>query len=83
MIRYYNTNIQEQETYIQIDYYSSVFTIYTTKKELYKELTKKLGKAQKIGYIKQKIVSGTWYMPFDEKQKITNVLSRKLLTEII
>ncbi len=79
MAQFATISSDEQETLINIDYSSSEVYVYTSQKTVYQRLVKKLGKPQKIGYIKNKIVSGTWNIPFKEKKVITQVLSRPTL----
>jgi len=74
-----NTIIDEQETIISIDYGASVVNVYTSRKPVYQRFVNKLGQPHQIGYIKNKIVSGSWAIPFAEKKKITSVLSRPTL----
>lgn len=79
MAQYANTTIDEQETIINIDYGKSLVHIYTSQRTVYQRLVKKLGTPTKIGYIKNKIVSGTWLIPFVQKKSITQILSRPTL----
>lgn len=75
----YDTNYDEQETIVNIDYAKSILSIYTNRKNTYKKLQTKLGEPTQIFYIKSKICSGTWSIPFNEKKKLTSILSRPLL----
>ena len=60
MAQFANTSSDEQETIINIDYSSSIVYVYTSQRTVYQRLVKKLGQPQNIGYIKNKIVSGSW-----------------------
>ena len=79
MNQFANTSSDEQETIINIDYSASVVYVYTSQRTVYQRLVKKLGQPQNIGYIKTKIVSGSWNIPFKNKKTITQVLSRPTL----
>lgn len=76
---FYNTLLEEQETLINIDYSRNELIIYTSQKMVYQRLKKKLGQPYKVGYIKNKIVSGIWTISFDDKMTITKILSRPTL----
>lgn len=79
MAQFANTSSDEQETIINIDYSSSLVYVYTSQRTVYQRLVKKLGQPQNIGYIKNKIVSGSWNIPFKNKKTITQILSRPIL----
>ena len=79
MNQFANTSSDEQETIINIDYSTSVVYVYTSQRTVYQRLVKKLGQPQNIGYIKNKIVSGNWNIPFKDKKTITQILSRPTL----
>ena len=79
MAQFANTGSDEQETIINIDYSSSIVYVYTSQRTVYQRLVKKLGQPQNIGYIKNKIVSGSWNIPFKDKKIITQILSRPTL----
>ena len=79
MAQFANTSSDEQETIINIDYSSSIVYVYTSQRTVYQRLVKKLGQLQNIGYIKNKIVSGSWNIPFKDKKIITQILSRPTL----
>lgn len=79
MNQFANTSSDEQETIINIDYSSSIVYVYTSQRTVYQRLVKKLGQPQSIGYIKNKIVSGSWNIPFKNKKTITQILSRPTL----
>ena len=77
--QFYNTNYEEQETQINIDYSNSTLEIYTSKKLTYTRLENKLGNPSKIYYIDNKICGGKWNILFSDKRKISSILSRPLL----
>ena len=47
MDNFYNTDLTEQETTINIDYSTSNVNIYTSRKSIYKRLIKKIGEPRK------------------------------------
>lgn len=79
MAQFASTPSEEQETIINIDYGSSLVHIYSSQRTVYQRLVKKLGPPNKIDYIKNKIVSGSWVIPFAQKKSITQILSRPTL----
>lgn len=79
MAQFANTIGDEQETIINIDYGASVVHVYTSQRTVYQRLVKKIGEPIKIGYLKNKIVSGSWVIPFAQKKSISQILSRPTL----
>lgn len=72
-------DVQEQETHFLIDYYEGQVKLYTTRKQVYERLLKKIGEPTITDKIKNEIVSATWVIPFSDKVKISKTLSRPLL----
>lgn len=68
MNSFYNTNPEEQETTINIDYYKSNVNIYTSKKAIYNRIIKKLGEPSNTFYTDKKISGANWIIPFSEKK---------------
>lgn len=79
MSKFYNTIPEEQETIININYSVKEVSCYTSRKTQIERLTKKLGDPTKTFYTNKKISGATWIIPFCDKKKITNILSRPLL----
>lgn len=79
MENFYKTNLEEQETIINIDYFDKTVHIYTCRKSVYERLKNKLGEPNKIYYLQGKICGGSWKIPFVDKSKINNALSRPIL----
>lgn len=75
----YDTNYDEQETIVNIDYAGSTVSIYTCRRVTFNKLKTKLGKPTRTYYIKKKVCGGTWEIPFNDRKKITSALSRPLL----
>ena len=78
-MNHYNTILEEQETLINIDYFSSEVKIYTSKKSIYERIIKKIGNPTKEYIYKNKRSGAEWKIPFKDKKKITAILSRPTL----
>ena len=74
-----NTDLTEQETIINIDYFESNVKAYTSRKSIYERLCRKIGKPQEIYYTKNKITGAKWCVPFSDKKTISSLLSRPTL----
>lgn len=79
MNKFYDTNYEEQETQINIDYSNSLLDIYTSRKNVFERLESKLGDPSDIYYIGNKVSGGRWKVLFSDKRKLTSILSRPLL----
>ena len=79
MNKFYNTNLEEQETIINIDYSKSNVNIYTCQRAVYERLLKKLGQPYKLFYTNKKISGASWKIAFENKRIITQILSRPTL----
>lgn len=78
-MKFYNTNIEEQETQINIDYFSKTLNIYSSRKSIIQRLYNKLGNPTKADYINNSLTGVSWQIPFADKKKITIALSKPLL----
>lgn len=76
---FYNTDLEEQETVINIDYFESIVKIYTSRKSIYERLCRKIGTPQNIYSTKNKITGAKWQVPFSDKKTISALLSRPTL----
>lgn len=76
---FYNTNYEEQETNINIDYSNSKVYLYTSRKTTFERIQNKLGKPLNTYYVKNKIVGGKWEISFTDKKKLSSIFSRPLL----
>lgn len=74
-----NNKYDEQETIINIKYAESTVSIYTSRKAIITKLKSKLGEPSKTYYLKKKVSGASWDISFNERKKITSVLSRPLL----
>lgn len=77
--KFYDTDYEEQETIVNIDYFKSEIYLYTSRKAVYKRIEEKLGEPKKIFYVHKKISGAYWNIPFGDKRKLTSVLSRPML----
>lgn len=73
------TELEEQETTINIDHFNSTLNLYTCRKPVYERIQKKIGEPTKVYYTQNQISGGYWIIPFKEKKKITSILSRPTL----
>lgn len=78
-MEYYNTILEEQETVINIDYYKRELNIYSSRKSVMKRLNIKLGEPKKIFKINELQSGACWEIPFNEKERIRNALSKTIL----
>lgn len=76
MRKFFNTDIEEQETLIHVDYFSKIITLYTSSELIYSRYLEKLGEPSKIYYIKNKISGASWKVPFDDKKRSGYIFSR-------
>lgn len=76
---FYNTQPEEQETTILIDYYDRNVIAYTSKKSIYKRLLNKIGEPQTTYTTNGEISGGKWTIPFLEKKKLGALFSRPTL----
>ena len=79
MKKFYNNLPVEQETIINIDYFNSMVTIYTSQKSVYKRLCQKLNMPSHTYYTNNQISGAKWEIPFSDKTHITMILSRPTL----
>ena len=79
MNKFYNTDYEEQETIVNVDYYKKVVSLYTSRKAVYERIVKKIGEPTKKYYADKKINGGNWIIPFENRKDITSILSRPTL----
>ena len=77
--KFYNTDYEEQETIINIDYFKSELSLYTSRKNVYNRILDKLGEPTKKYYTDKNISGAKWNISFSNKKDITSILSRPLL----
>lgn len=78
-MKFYNTSIEEQETQINLDYYSKTLNVYSSRKSVIQRLYTKLGEPTREYYINKALTGASWNIPFSDKKKINIALSRPLL----
>ena len=79
MKNFCNTDLDEQETIIHIDYFHKHVNAYTSKKSIYERLCRKIGNPQETYYTKNKITGAKWIISFSDRKTITSLLSRPTL----
>lgn len=70
-------SLEEQETTINVDYFSQIVDIFTSRKEVYKTLVKAIGEPNRQSFERGKAVGGCWRISFLEREKIRKILSIK------
>lgn len=78
-MKFYNTSIEEQETQINLDYYSKTLNVYSSRKSVIQRLYTKLGEPTREYYINKALTGASWNINFSDKKKINIALSRPLL----
>ena len=76
--KFYNTDIQEQESILNIDYDNKVALFYTNRKTVYNRMLKELGEPTEIYYIGKKITGGRWEIDFKDK-RINKIFSKTII----
>ena len=79
MNKFYNTDYDEQETIINIDYYKKEVSLYTSRKAVNERIVKKIGEPTKKWYTDKMISCANWVIPFENRKSITSILSRPTL----
>ena len=75
---FYNTDIAEQESMINVDYDNKMASFYTSRKTVYNRMVKEIGEPAQIYYIGKKITGGRWDIDFQDK-KINKIFSKKII----
>ena len=78
-MRYYNNIPEEQESIINLNYFTKTLDIYTSRKVQMEKLTKELGEPDRTHTINNKICSCEWKIPFKDTKRTIKALSRPLL----
>ena len=76
MNKFYNTDYEEQETIVNVDYYKKVVSLYTSRKAVYERIVKKIGEPTKKYYTDKRISGANWVIPFKDKKRLANIFSR-------
>lgn len=77
--QFYNVEYEEQETIININYAQKQVSVYTNRRSVYDRIVKRIGEPRKKYYTSNKISGANWDMSFDNRKKITSILSRPIL----
>lgn len=77
--KFYNTDYEEQESIINIDYSKKQLYLYSNRKAVCDRIISKIGEPTKKYYSNNKISGVSWIIPFENKKAITAVLSRPTL----
>lgn len=76
---FYLTDLKEQETIVNIDYYERLIFVYTCRKSVAERLKKKMGEPTKVYYTCNQISGVRYEIPFNKRKEISSILSRPLL----
>lgn len=79
MNKFYKTNLEEQETIINVDHFNKNAHCYTSRYATYNRLIKKLGEPNKTYYTDKKISGASWIVPLSDKKKIAVIFSRTII----
>ena len=77
-MKFYNTDLDEQETTTVIDYLKKEVTIYTSRKTIYNRYLKVLGNPTKTYTTNKQISGAKWVIPFQDK-KVNYLFSKTIL----
>ena len=79
---YKEPNKTEEETNINVMYAENIFSIYTNKVSLQRQLNKLIGEPTKEFKIKRSIVGSRWDISLDDKLKISRMILKANIFEI-
>lgn len=79
MNKFYKTNLEEQETIINIDYFTKSVKCYTSRSSVYNRLKAKLGEPTQTYYTKKHIAGAYWDIPFKDKKRMNIVFSKTII----
>ncbi len=68
-------SLEEQETTINVDYFSKTISAFTSKKSVYDKWCKDLGEPIEIATEKGRIVGGTWRIPAEDRNITKKIFS--------
>ena len=77
-MKFYDTDLEEQETITNIDYLNKEAIVYTSRKTIYNRYLKALGEPTQTYYTNKKISGAKWIIPFKDK-KINYLFSKTIL----
>lgn len=73
-------SLEEQETTINVDYFTQTLDIFTSCKNVYNNLYSEIGEPIKFSRAKGKVIGGKWKVQCADRKKIKKILS---ITNII
>ena len=76
--KFYNTDLEEQESMINVDYKNKTASFYTSRKTVYNRMLKEVGEPTQIYYIGEKITGGSWEIDFKDKN-INKIFSKTII----
>ena len=79
---YREPKLEEQETTINVIYDENLFSIYTNKVGLQKELNKYLGDPTREDKRKNKIIGSMWDIPLTDKTRISRMIIKANIFEL-
>lgn len=79
---FYDTDIKEQETIINVDYEKKIATFYTSRKTIYSRMKKEIGEPTRVYYIGKKITGATWEISFKDKRINKIFYKSKIIGEL-
>ena len=79
---YKEPNKTEEETNINVMYDENIFSIYTNKVSLQRQLNKLIGEPTKEFKVKRSIVGSRWDISLDDKLKISRMILKANIFEI-
>lgn len=77
--KFYKTSIEEQETTINIDYFTKSIRCYTSRNSVYNRLKAKLGEPTKTYYTQKQISGAYWNIPFIDKKRMNVIFSKTIV----
>lgn len=72
----------EEETTINVFYSENIFSVYTNKVGLQKQLNKLIGEPTKEDKIKRSIAGSRWDIPLSDKTRISRMILRANIFEL-
>lgn len=77
--KFYKTLLEEQETIINIDYFTKEVRCYTSRFSVYNRLKAKLGEPTHTYYTQGQISGVYWNIAFADKKRMNVVFSKTII----
>lgn len=81
--RYKEPKVEEMETTINVIYGNNLFSIYTNKINLQKQLNKVIGEPTEEYKIKRSIIGSRWDVSLDDKIIISRLITKTNIFELL